>query len=134
MNRVVRRKLERIYADIPDAGCKGLCVEACGPICMTGLEYYRIVEARGGTEPGTVDPDTLTCPLLGEDGRCTVYDARPLICRLYGSAEGLECPYGCGPNRLLTVDEGRDLIRRMGEIDPVLFTLLPEHPLKRGDQ
>lgn len=77
---------------------------------------------------GVAGCETLTCPLLGEDGRCTVYAARPLICRLYGSVSDLRCPHGCVPDRLLTPQQARRLIGRIAEIDPRLATLLPEHP------
>ena len=30
-------------------------------------------------------------------GRCTVYAARPMICRLWGVAQGMACPWGCQP-------------------------------------
>jgi Fe-S-cluster containining protein len=30
------------------------------------------------------DSDATPCPLLGEDGRCLVYDYRPMTCRLHG--------------------------------------------------
>ena len=36
------------------------------------------------------------CVHLGPQG-CTVYDQRPLICRLFGTTPGLPCPRGQGP-------------------------------------
>lgn len=41
-----------------------------------------------------------TCPAL-VDGQCSVYDDRPLICRLWGVTEGLPCPYGCEPDSVV---------------------------------
>lgn len=38
-----------------------------------------------------------TCSMLTEDGRCSQYEIRPMICRLYGAAEGIECSRGCKP-------------------------------------
>lgn len=35
----------------------------------------------------------LRCPLF-IDGKCSVYHARPLVCRLYGHAPGLDCVRG----------------------------------------
>lgn len=37
-----------------------------------------------------------TCPAL-QDGQCSVYDVRPMICRVWGASEDLVCPYGCRP-------------------------------------
>jgi hypothetical protein len=40
-----------------------------------------------------------------------VYDARPLICRLWGVSENLQCPYGCVPERMLTLEEAQDFMQ-----------------------
>lgn len=93
--RVALRQLERIYDQIPEVECKGLCTAFCGAIFMTELEHDRIVE-RTGRPLGKVDA-RLTCPLLSIEGRCTVYDIRPFICRLWGAEEKLRCPHGCQP-------------------------------------
>ncbi|MDB5102128.1 MAG: hypothetical protein JWM80_6549 [Cyanobacteria bacterium RYN_339] len=40
---------------------------------------------RGERVPESLhEPTPKTCPMLGGDGRCTVYEARPAICRGYG--------------------------------------------------
>jgi Fe-S-cluster containining protein len=65
----------------------------------------------------SVPLDTLRCPALGDDGRCRVYDARPIVCRLYGSVDELRCEHGCRPERLLSTSEARDVLRAAGEIE-----------------
>jgi len=40
------------------------------------------------------DPDDLTCPYLKQK-RCSIHDARPLACRMYGTVAGMLCPHGC---------------------------------------
>lgn len=83
---------------IPDPGCTGRCHEACGPIAMTDTERAMIERRyRVRIEDMDVKPGTLSCPALGAGQRCGVYDLRPTICRLYGAADGLRCPYGCEP-------------------------------------
>jgi Fe-S-cluster containining protein len=69
-------------------------VEVTGTGCLLLLQPYDQVGGR--------------CPAL-VDGRCSVYDVRPLICRLYASAEGLRCPHGCQPvsGMLSDADAGR---------------------------
>jgi Fe-S-cluster containining protein len=57
--------------------------------------------------------DGLTCRYL-KKARCTIYDVRPLICRLYGAASGLECPHGCRPARLVARDKVDALLARIG--------------------
>ena len=88
------RRFEALYARIPGGFCKGLCQRACGPIQLTRFERTRIT---GG--PAIPLAPELTCPLLGEDGACTVYDKRPLICRLWGAVDEprMACPHGCVP-------------------------------------
>ena len=51
-----------------------------------------------------------------QEGRCTIYDDRPLVCRLWGAAENLICPFGCKPDRYLTEAEAVDLMSRMNEL------------------
>ncbi|BAP42310.1 FliB-superfamily protein [Pseudomonas sp. StFLB209] len=44
--------------------------------------------------------DELNCVHLGPDG-CTVYDERPLICRLFGTTPRLPCPNGQRPVEMI---------------------------------
>lgn len=94
--------LAHLHAQIPDPACKGLCVQACGPIDMHPYERARIRRA-GVTIPAPADAvaqmlhgEDYTCPAL-VDGRCSVYEIRPTLCRLYGAAEDLRCEHGCTP-------------------------------------
>jgi hypothetical protein len=96
--------LAGIYAQVPSVHCKGLCQEACGPIDMTPREDTRIRDA-GVDIPQAADAirqlrDTgdYACPALDAAGRCSVYEVRPLICRLWGAVEELRCPHGCVPD------------------------------------
>jgi Putative zinc- or iron-chelating domain len=88
---------ERIPA-IPD--CDGRCWTSCGPVDMSWRERSRIREAGVRITPwqeARARLDTFWCEALTGDKRCAVYELRPLVCRLWGAAEGLECPYGCIP-------------------------------------
>ena len=44
--------------------------------------------------------EELNCVHLGPNG-CTVYEERPLICRLFGTTKTLPCPNGRGPVELI---------------------------------
>jgi hypothetical protein len=104
--------LDAIWARIPDAGCKGLCQDCCGPIGMSEVERDRIHRRHGLTiRDAETKPGTLDCPALGSDGACQVYGDRPTVCRLWGSVEALPCPHGCTPlaGRLPDVDSTRIL-------------------------
>jgi uncharacterized protein len=120
------RELARIYAEIPAMNCKQLCQECCGPIPATRLEFNRMVDAFGSTpehrelrvkaESGQdagnhVYINCVTCPML-RDGKCSVYDVRPLICRLWGTTQRLRCPFGCTPQRWLSDRDAFKLIER----------------------
>ena len=81
--------LSELYALLPALECKGLCAESCGSIACSEAE----LEALGG-KLGT-DAQGY-CSMLSE-GRCTVYERRPMICRLWGIDETMPCPFGCVP-------------------------------------
>ncbi len=71
---------------------------------MSGFEWDRVnAEMSAGEASG------LTCTWLHE-GRCSVYEVRPLICRLWGATEAMPCPFGCEPDRVLTDEESSALI------------------------
>lgn len=101
------RALELIYSRLPKLECRGKCQAYCGVIAMSKPEWERIV-ARVGCEPK--GDASLVCPLLDRaTGRCTVYDLRPLICRVWGLVRDLACPHGCRPSRWLSDKEFRSL-------------------------
>lgn len=102
---------------MPTIDCKGLCNDQCSVIPVSDRDLVRlraVVNPRStrvatGISILAVDHHG-KCRLLA-DGRCTAYQARPTICRLYGVAEGLECPHGCEPSRKLTRCEAAQLMR-----------------------
>jgi len=101
-----RQKLQQIrlqvYGAVPRVVCKGLCTAACGPLFMSMLEAKQI-EAVSGKAPHVTEDGT--CGHLVA-GRCSVYEHRPTVCRMYGAADGqMVCPHGCEPQRRLTKPE-----------------------------
>jgi len=91
--------IQAVYDLVPKVRCKGLCGDACGPIGMT------VREADALREDGIVPPRTrvhpkhgvLMCDKLTDGDRCSMYDRRPLICRVYGAVRALRCEHGCKP-------------------------------------
>lgn len=123
-------RLKVIYDQIPSVNCKGLCYGACGPVPATAVEREDIRQLTGRrvkTEPELfVDQhprgikilkstDDGTCLYLKKE-RCTVYAARPLMCRLYGVADGLRCQHGCWPDRPLSREEAASLVDQIKEV------------------
>jgi Fe-S-cluster containining protein len=96
----VKRWLREVYAEIPDlTGCPPGCVECCGPIVWTRAEWRRVPadakrRAFGGDVPG--DPPAavhgLGCRFAVKGVGCSIYDRRPLLCRMMAVAERLRCP------------------------------------------
>lgn len=104
--------LERIYRAVPAVSCQGLCAAACGPVDMSTAERERIA-ARGvmipppqkALEAILAGERTADCPAL-LNGRCSVYEDRPLICRLWGAVQSMPCPHGCLVTPGLLMDAG----------------------------
>ncbi len=93
--------LAALYARIPAIpDCDGRCWTSCGPVDMSWRERARVREAGVKITPwqeARARLDTFWCDALTGDKRCAVYERRPLVCRLWGAAEGMECPFGCIP-------------------------------------
>lgn len=100
-------EVRAIWSRVPSVNCRGLCVEACGPIAMSDAE--EAILDRRGVRVG-FDRETLTCNQL-KFGRCQVYEDRPLVCRLWGAVPEMRCPFGCEP--VLTSAEGALLMAAM---------------------
>jgi hypothetical protein len=128
-------ELQELYDQLPALVCQGLCAESCGPIGASRLEVARVREVAG-VDVTRVQPD-LTCPALSTTfgaGRCTAYDVRPMLCRLWGVVESMPCPHGCVPqgghlteargHELLTASlragGGHDARRLLGQVTQVL--------------
>lgn len=116
-----QKKLQALYKKIPDIDCKGHCHPSCTIIPAAKIEVQRAKKRMGGKNPffspvnalETVKGGKITACSALKDERCSIYTARPAICRLYGVAEGLECPFGCIPKKKLTKEETRALIREI---------------------
>ena len=110
-----KRSLEDVYRQIPPVECKGLCIDSCGPIAMSKAEDARL-RKRGVEIPPMTDAVSMIergqdyyCPALKE-GRCSVYEHRPTICRLWGATESMRCPHGCTPANALTQSQSYELL------------------------
>lgn len=109
--------IQKLYEMLPPmSSCKGLCSAACTDIDMSELERQRI-EHRHQVKIKTRSLNVIQqhgqkkCRALKKDGRCGVYEDRPLICRAWGAIEAGPCPFGCVPDdgRYLTDEEYKGL-------------------------
>ncbi len=105
-------ELERLYATLPTIQCKGLCGAACGPIPLTDVEARRL-QVVSHRKPRTLlllapvvdahgDTRRERCVYVTPADRCSVYAARPLVCRAFGLVKRMSCPRGCLPDRWLS--------------------------------
>lgn len=100
--------LAKIYAAVPEVHCKGLCQQCCGPVFMSATEE-RLIAAKHGSIPSYLP--NLRCDKL-KDGKCSIYQDRPLICRLWGAVRRMQCPHGCRPKHFLPDHDARALLDR----------------------
>lgn len=134
--------LERVYAGVPAMACKGLCSDTCrDAIPVYGPELDAVTAAAGGTIPAP--REDRVCPLLF-DGRCSIYDHRPYVCRHYGAVDPAEakpdyevwsCPHGCRPERYLSLPEVLAALRALEpssvrSLDPIVDARIQK---ARGD-
>jgi len=96
-------KPEQIDRHLEPMQCDPDCGECCGPVMCSEPEYDRVVlyAAKVGVEP-VRNGDK--CPWY-QDGGCSVYEARPTACRLFGHVEGMKCPRGYSAPVALTVEK-----------------------------
>lgn len=100
-----------IYRRVPSANCKGLCADSCGPIPVFSNEPV-VALTKTEHKMGLIlfDPATTHCPHL-KDEKCSVYEDRPLICRLWGSTVRMPCVFGCKPDRWLGEKDATQLLK-----------------------
>lgn len=102
--------------------CRRGCSDCCGPVPWSPAEWARVerdlpaaaqVRDIGDGWRVAFNPLTRKCPFAGAAG-CAVYDRRPFLCRLFGTARDplLACPRDCGPERPLTAAAAARLAER----------------------
>lgn len=83
----------------PHTNCQN-CGDCCGPLPIGDKEFAAIADyvaqhpdAQMVAEQPKSEP--LVCIYRDEQNRrCSVYPVRPLICRLMGVCDGMECSHG----------------------------------------
>lgn len=85
--------------ELPVMDCSGCPGDCCSAVVCTEKEFRRITRyvEENGVEP--VKQGVGRC-CFAQNGRCQVYDARPLLCRVFGHGkdERLTCPHGRNVN------------------------------------
>ncbi|HCN46116.1 MAG TPA: zinc/iron-chelating domain-containing protein [Pseudomonas sp.] len=91
-------KIRFLREQIPSFECVPGCHDCCGPVTTSAEEMARL--PRKSAEEQEAALAELNCVHLGPQG-CTVYEERPLICRLFGTTPRLPCPRGRGPEEMI---------------------------------
>jgi len=102
-----KKAIKTLRKKIPGFKCKPGCYDCCGPIPFTRWEWKQVKDKRKAT--------SLTCPYASDKG-CAIYEDRPIMCRLYGTVKGLECPHGCAPEKMLSPEKEHRIIDKYVEI------------------
>jgi Fe-S-cluster containining protein len=113
----------QIRSEVPKHGLRVTCTAGCASCCyhpvvisiLEGILIYRWMVERGkwtsgireklkssadqqfGTEYHVWLKAMIPCPLLDDENRCSVYQTRPLICRVYYAVSD---PHYCHPHRI----------------------------------
>lgn len=106
----IEKKHKQLYEKIPEFQCRPGCTDCCGIVPFSYWEWEQVKDKRKADI-------TLKCP-YAVNGRCEIYEQRPLICRLFGTVDTvlLRCPHGYGPERLLTEEEAHKIMEEYREL------------------
>ncbi len=91
------KRLSRMYGNLPEGtcgGCTTCCSESVPAFFIEFVNIWRYMKAHPEVFQDRM-PRVLSfyhtelaerrkCPFLGHDNRCTIYEVRPLTCRLFG--------------------------------------------------
>ncbi len=93
--------IEELWAKVPPViGCKQ-CGDCCGHVPFSVPEINRVF-------PYWPDEGPEDCRFL-VNGKCSVYEDRPLICRLFGACSDMPCAHGARAERQLSDEEVKKL-------------------------
>lgn len=129
------KTLEDLYVLVPKPiDCTGQCWDSCGPISYSVEEGERM-NAVGQRPPnGHEQRQRLMCPALTPEHLCSVYDARPLICRLWGVSESMPCPHNpCWTAFPLSKEETQAMLAKSYEIGGSPPPRRTNYKIKPGD-
>lgn len=100
-----RDTIARLREQIPPFECVPSCHDCCGPVTTSSEEMSRLPVKTDAEHKEALDD--FRCVHLGPKG-CTVYEERPLICRLFGTTPHMPCPNSRRPEIMIdSIVEGQ---------------------------
>lgn len=101
MINMYTKEIAELYKSIPSS----VCSDGCSKCCTNMIQFSPSEERRmGGYEWNG------RCSHL-KDGKCSIYENRPFICRIYGTNELMRCD-GCQSEKYLSEKEAAELIHK----------------------
>lgn len=94
------KEIKELYKKIPTSVCKSDCSKCCRDM----IQFSPSEEKNMGGYRWKGQ-----CIHL-HDGKCSIYDRRPLVCRIFGTSEMLICE-NCTPDKYLSEEETAKIIR-----------------------
>jgi Fe-S-cluster containining protein len=85
-----------VDAIVPHMACDKGCTDCCGVVAVSQGEYEALLAHAFKKNIKPVRQGT-TCPWF-QDGGCSVYEARPFVCRFFGHTDLMTCPHGYNEN------------------------------------
>lgn len=102
------RTIDELRALIPLLECPQGCSACCGHVPWSRVEWEMLPEKF--RRQHTIH--TPKCPFVDrKNGRCSVWEYRPLTCRMFGVSELFLCPMGVKPKEFLSLSD-TELISR----------------------
>lgn len=120
--------LKELYNRIPRVECKN-CGECCGPVQMGKAERLIIrvyceehhiplkhFFAKFEMQMLMASAGLWECPMRRE-GKCLIYEVRPTICRLQGTAKRLPCPNFLNRKSVLSDKEAGRILEQSCKVE-----------------
>lgn len=145
-----KKRLRRLAERIPavagcGTGCSDCCIAAPWSVAeaalvaadprAVGIEWTVLFDDRRRAMsmlPSRPGRESVRCPFVAPEGGCSIYDVRPMVCRLYGAVQPgrMDCPHGRRAARPLSVcDEGRVMAEYLSLCAESARQLVPPVPI-----
>lgn len=109
------KDIKSLRDQIPEFECIPGCTDCCGIVSFSPYEWNTLLIHQQHT--------TFACPYIaGDNGGCSIYDDRPIPCRLFGTVPRLACPHGKGPAQMLTHSQEENILNQYQLYDPKAST------------
>ncbi len=120
-----QKLIRKIRAAVPRFECIPGCSDCCGPVTWNRWEIEQLEVVK--------DVLASKCPYCAPSG-CEAYAHRPVVCRLFGAVEGMECPHGKSPRMRLSRERTKRLTAAYWDLPDFKVLGIDGWLNKNGDQ